>query len=188
MKKNKQNRLFTLTATGIMAALALAFSFAERILLSAFPLPMGIKPGLSNIIVMFTCSTLGLLPALGIAVAKAVFSALMSGISAGFISLAGGLFSVLSMYVTLKFSKEKVSYTGISVLSSVMHNFGQLTAASVIAGSFLFTGYAPVLIISGIVFGAATGTVLNITMPYLKKLTIKDYKKLSIKNKKDTEE
>ncbi|MBR3596141.1 MAG: Gx transporter family protein [Clostridia bacterium] len=172
MKKNSNDKVFRIAATGILCALALAFSFAEKMLLTAFPLPMGIKPGLSNIIVMFTCSTLGLVPALGLALGKAVFASFLSGASAGFISLCGGIFSVLTMYVTLRISKGRISYTGISVMSSVMHNTGQLTAASVIAGSPLFAGFYPVLLISGIIFGTVTGITLNVTMPYLKKLKI----------------
>lgn len=177
MKKNKKSNVFRLAATGILSAAALGVSFAEKMLIALFPLPMGIKPGFSNIIVMFTCSALGIVPALGIAVVKAGFAALMSGTVSGMISLAGGIFSVLSMYFSQKLSKEKLSYTGISVISSVMHNTGQLTAASFIAGSSLFLSYAPVLLISGTVFGFVTGTILNHTMPYIKKVKIFDIEK-----------
>lgn len=173
----KNKKIFRIAITGILAALALAFSFFEKLLLSAVPLPMGIKPGLSNIIVMFTCSSLGLIPALGIATVKAVFSALISGGASGFISLAGGIISVFTMYLLGKLPKEKLSYTGISVLSAVSHNIGQTLAASLIAGSGLFLSYLPVLLISGAVFGLITGTVLNIVFPYLTRLNIFDHKK-----------
>ncbi|MBR3768769.1 MAG: Gx transporter family protein [Clostridia bacterium] len=178
MNKKRHQKIFLIAITGILGALALALSFIEKLLLSAFPLPMGIKPGFSNIIVMFTCSALGLLPALGIAVIKAGFASLLSGASAGFISLFGGILSVLTMYFSMKLSKEKLSYTGISVLSSVMHNIGQLSAASIIAGSSLFLGYMPILLISGAVFGVITGVTLNLTLPHLKKLKIFDHKNL----------
>lgn len=173
----KNKKVLTIAVTGIFAALALSFSFIEKMLLSAVPLPMGIKPGLSNIIVMFACSSLGLVPALGIAAVKAGFSALLSGTASGFISLTGGFFSVFTMYFLGKIPKEKLSYTGISVLSAVSHNIGQTVAASVIAGSGLFLSYLPVLLISGAVFGLITGTVLNIVFPYLTKLNIFDHKK-----------
>ena len=172
MKKNKHDKIFRLTVTAILAAAALALSFIEKMLLAAFPLPMGIKPGFSNIIVMFTCSSLGLPQALGIAAVKAGFAAILSGTTAGIISLSGGILSVTVMYISLKLSKNKLTYTGISVLSSVAHNIGQLTAASVIAGSSLFLGYAPILLISGVIFGIITGIVLNLTMPHLAKLKI----------------
>lgn len=172
----KNKKIFRITLTAILATLALALSFIERLILAAFPLPMGIKPGFSNIIVMFACTVTGLLPALSIALIKAGFAALLSGVSSGFISLCGGIFSVITMYLMNKIPKEKISYTGISVLSALMHNIGQLTAASIIAGSGLFGSFIPILLISGTVFGLTTGTVLNIVFPHLKKLNIFDYR------------
>lgn len=172
MKKSNKTNLFRLAVTGILSAAALAISFAEKMLIAFLPLPMGIKPGFSNIIVMFTCSSLGLVPALGIAVIKSAFAALMSGTVSGIISLSGGLLSVISMYTVQKLCKDRLSYTGISVISSVMHNAGQLAAASVITSGNLFTAYAPILLVSGTVFGFVTGTILNHTMPYIKKVKI----------------
>lgn len=174
---NKKFNLFRLTATSILSAAALSISFAEKMLMAALPLPMGIKPGFSNILVMFSCRTMGIIPALGIAMVKAVFSALMSGTVSGIISFTGGLFSVTSMYLLQKIPSDKLSYTGISVISSVMHNLGQLAAASVIAGSSLFISYSPVLLVSGTVFGIVTGIIFNQTMPYLTKLKIFDFEK-----------
>ncbi len=186
-RKNKKFNLFRLTATSILSAAALGISFAEKMLMSALPLPMGIKPGFSNILVMFTCKTLGIIPALGIALVKAAFSALMSGAVSGIISFTGGLFSIAAMYILQKSLPDKLSYTGISVISSVMHNMGQLTAASVIAGSSLFMSYTPVLLVSGTAFGIVTGIIFNHTMPYLTKLRIFDFRKFN-KYKENTEE
>lgn len=177
MKNKKKSNLFRLAVTGILSAAALSISFAEKMLIALLPLPMGIKPGFSNIIVMFTCSSLGIIPALGIVFVKAGFAALMSGSVTGIISLTGGIFSVIAMKLSRIIFKEKLSYTGISVISSVMHNMGQLTCASFIAGSSLFLPYAPILLISGTVFGFVTGTVLNHTMPYINKVKIFDIEK-----------
>ncbi len=173
----KNKKVLTITFTGISGATALALSYIEKLLMSAFPLPMGIKPGFSNIIVMFVCYTGGLVPALSVAIIKAGFSALMSGLSSGFISLAGGTLSVLIMYFIKKLSKDRLSYTGISVLAAAGHNCGQLVAASLLAGSGLFLSYMPFLLISGLIFGLITGTVLNIVFPYLRKLKISDINK-----------
>ncbi len=171
-KRTKTNTVFITAATGISGALALALSFAERMLIAAFPLPMGIKPGISNIIVMFVCSSLGLIPALGICIAKAGFAALLSGAASGIISLCGGLLSVLTMYFSKKLFGKKISYTGISVISAVMHNMGQLAAASALTGSFIFGSILPLLLISGTAFGFVTGTVMNIILPYIHKLSV----------------
>ena len=49
-----------IAVTGLLAALTLALSFAERALCAALPLPPGVRPGLSNVAVMFACASLGL--------------------------------------------------------------------------------------------------------------------------------
>lgn len=152
---------------GIFAAAALAVSFAERSLTAVLLLPPGIKPGLSNIIVMFVCFTAGLPSALLLAAIKSGFTALVSGALSGFISLCGGLLSVVAMWGCKKIGKDKLSYTGISVVSAVMHNAGQLVASSLAVGSALYLSYAPVLIISGILFGCVTGLILRSVMPAL---------------------
>ena len=156
---------------GITAAAAPAVSFLEHALTAALPLPPGVKPGFSNVIVMFVCFSMGLPSALLIAALKSGFIFLISGASAGFISLFGGVFSVLSMHLCVKFFKNKLSYTGISVASAVMHNAGQLIASSLIVGSALYLAYAPVLLITGIIFGCVTGMILHAVMPALLKIT-----------------
>lgn len=152
----------------MLAAAALAVSFLERALTSGLPFPPGIKPGLSNVVVLFACSALGLPYALGIAAVKSGFVMLVNGPTAGFISFAGGLLSVLAMFALLKLNKkEKASYTGISVIAAVCHNAGQLAASSLTVGSALYLTYAPVLLIAGAVFGTVTGLILNAVMPAL---------------------
>lgn len=161
-------KLTTMTLTAILAAAALAVSFLERAVTAFLPLPPGIKPGLSNIVVMFVCSSLGLPYALAVALIKSGFVLLVSGTTAGFISLAGGLLSVLTMFALLKLNKkERFSFTGISVLSAVAHNAGQLAASSLTVGSALYLSYAPVLLVTGVLFGLITGTILNAVMPAL---------------------
>lgn len=163
-------KITKLTFTGVLAAAALAVSFIERTLTGLLPLPPGIKPGLSNIIVMFACSSVGLPAALGIAAAKAGLAFFVSGAVSGFISLSGGILSVLTTFVLNKFRGEKLGFTGISVASAVMHNAGQLIASSLAVGSALYLSYAPVLLLSGIAFGFITGVILNAVMPEINKV------------------
>ena len=155
---------------GLMAALTLALSFVERMLCAALPLPPGVRPGLSNVAVMFSCIALGLPFALAIILIKAGFVMLISGVYAGIISVSGGVLSVLSVALLARFARKKLSFTGISVVSAVLHNFGQLTAASLLVGSALYLWMAPVLLISGVVFGAVTGMLLNAVLPALLKI------------------
>ena len=156
--------------TGMLAALTLALSFIERLLCASLPLPPGVRPGLSNVAVMFTCVALGLPFALAIILIKAGFVLLISGTYAGIISVSGGVLSVLSVWLLTRFLGKKLSYTGISAVSAVLHNTGQMIAASLLVGSALYLWLAPVLLLSGIAFGVVTGLLLNAVMPALIKI------------------
>lgn len=176
MSSTQHKKISRTALLGVTAATALAAAFFEHTLTAALPLPPGVKPGLSNVVVMFVCFTLGLPSAITLAVLKSGFTALVSGISGGFISLCGGVLSVLSMGLCRKIAKDRLSFIGISVISAVFHNAGQLVAASALVGSPLYLAYAPVLLISGIVFGSVTGIILNTVMPALLKMFIIPHK------------
>ena len=173
MKRNNTSNLSgakKTALTGILAALTLALAFIERILCAGLPLPPGVRPGLSNVAVMFSCIALGLPFAMGIILVKAGFVMLTAGVYAGGISAAGGVLSVMSVFLLTKFFFNKLSYIGISAISAVMHNFGQLTVATLLVGSGLYLWYAPILLLSGVAFGCVTGILLNAVMPALLKL------------------
>ena len=156
--------------TGLLAAVTLTLSYVERLVCAALPLPPGVRPGLSNVAVMFACVALGLPFALGIIAVKAGFVLLLSGAYAGIISLSGGVLSAVCFFLLTRVSGDRLSYTGVSVAGAVAHNAGQLAAASLIVGSALYLWMAPVLLISGVVFGCVTGLLLNAVLPALKKL------------------
>lgn len=177
MKKNKSKITKTVALTGMFGAVALALSFFEKFMLAALPLPPGVKPGLSNIAVLFTLSSFGLPYAMSIVCIKSFFSLLVSGPTAALLSICGGVCSCLAMYLLLRVRKDGLSYTGISVVSAVLHNIGQLAAASAVTGTDLFRAYLPVLLISGILFGTVTGVLLNATLPALEKLNHKLFSK-----------
>ena len=166
MKENHR-KLTRLAVTAMLAAVALAMSFFERTLTAGLPLPPGVKPGLGNIAVMFACAAVGLPAALLIVAVKAGFTLLAFGAAAGFLSLCGGLFSTLVLFCLLKIKPGKMTYTGVSAVSAVAHNAGQLIGASLMAGSALYLSWLPVLLVSGVVCGAVTGVILNVLMPAL---------------------
>ena len=156
--------------TGLLAAVTLTLSFIERALCAGLPLPPGVRPGLSNIAVMFACVALGLPFALGVIVLKAGFIFFVSGAYAGIISLSGGLLSVTGFWLLTRLKTEKLTYTGVSAVSAVLHNAGQLAAASLLVGSALYLRMAPVLLLSGVAFGLVTGLTLNAALPALIKI------------------
>ncbi len=157
---------------GIFSALAAALSFLESLLPDAAFMPPGAKLGLGNIAVMFAVFTQGPLDGLFVTAVKSGFAFFTRGASSGFISLAGGLLSWAALCafrrLIIKRAGSRLSWAGISISAAVLHNVGQLAAASVISGRLLWT-YLPALIVSGTVSGLITGLVAGIIMPVLKK-------------------
>ena len=84
--------------SGLLFALAMALSFIEGSLVIPGLLP-GMKLGLANIVVMYALFFMGVKQALVLDVLKALFVFLVSGFTAGFLSLCGGLLSLLAMAV-----------------------------------------------------------------------------------------
>ena len=153
---------------GLMLALASALQFLESMI--PIPLPLGVKAGISSIVVMVVLVKFGFSSAMTIAVLKSAFVFITRGATAFCMSVSGGVLSVAVMGAFLAASRRSENGTGIllmSVLGGVFHNMGQLAAASVFTGSVLTFSYLPVLVISGLVSGLFTGTVFKFILPYL---------------------
>ncbi len=164
MQKNTAGRTALL---GILTAEALALSFLEGLIPALPGLPPGAKPGFSNIVTMFTVYRIGFPEAMLITVLKAGFAALTRGATAGLMSLCGGVLSTLTLWLLVRFTKERFGYIGVSVACAVMHNVGQLLVAFAMLGSTTVFGYLPFLLIFAILTGTVTGTVLKVIMPAL---------------------
>ena len=170
MKENIDPKTKKVALMGILAAQALALSFLENLIPAVPGLPPGAKPGLANIVTMFTADTFGLSDALVITLIKAVFAFVTRGATAFFMSLSGGILSTLVMCALMKFPKKPVGILAIAVFSALAHNAGQLAAAMFISGTpMLSLGYGPALAVFGIVTGLLTGTILKLVMPALQK-------------------
>lgn len=156
-KAYHKNRMTTenIALCGILLALSAGISAAE----SLVPLPLGVKPGFSNLPVMYSMSKQGGKYGFAICILKSVFVLLTRGAAAFFMSLTGGVFSYILMLLIYK--KTNASLMLISISGALMHNFGQLCAASVLMNESIF-GYSPVMIISGCIAGAVTGVVLKL--------------------------
>ncbi len=148
--------------SGILLALSVAISSVEMLI----PLPLGVKPGFSNLPIMLAMSELNVGISLSIVVLKSVFVLLTRGITAFFMSISGGLLSFLIMLIIFK--KTKASFLLTSVCGGLAHNIGQLTAACVILNHTAIVYYLPILIISGCIAGTLTGIAANLIIPILK--------------------
>ena len=155
--------------TGVLASLALVLAAFESMLPPIPGYPPGAKLGLSNIAVMFAASSLGLPTAVGVALIKGCFAFLTRGLTAGVMSLLGGLFSTLVMWLCLKKTGFSLILTG--VLGALTHNLAQLLAAYWLTStSVLF--YIPPMLILGILSGILTGAVLRVILPVLNRAAI----------------
>ena len=138
--------------SGLLFALAMALSFIEGSLVIPGLLP-GMKLGLANIVVMYALFFMGVKQALVLDVLKALFVFLVSGFTAGFLSLCGGLLSLLVMAVLYYVVPVRPTWFILSVCGALAHNVGQLLGAGVIISSSLSLYYAPVMLVLGTLTG-----------------------------------
>lgn len=155
--------------SGVLFALAMALSCFESVLAPMFGLMPGIKIGLANIVVMYALFFMGWKQALLLTLLKSFFALLIRGAVAGFLSCCGGICSVVVLMLLIKLPCRP-TYLILSVCGAVMHNLGQLLGASLILSSAFAMGYAPILLVSGLVMGAITSLSLQAILPALGRL------------------
>ena len=160
-----------LALLGILAAQALALAFLENLIPAIPGLPPGAKPGLANIVTMFTASVMGFWSAMAITVIKSLFALITRGFTAFCMSLTGGVLSTIVMVLLLRWKKNPFGILGVSILSAIMFNAGQLAVACIMlyGTKGLAQTYGPLLLVFGIVAGALTGTILKLVLPALEK-------------------
>ena len=154
---------------GMLAALALAFSFLEGLLPPLPGMPPGARLGLSNIVTMYALFVLGTRKGFAIAVLKSFFVLLTRAPMAAFMSLCGGLLSVLCMALCSRVKWLGKDYMLLSVIGALAHNLGQLLASVAYTSTVMFY-YLPVLVVSGVIMGIVTGVMLRVVMPYIQRL------------------
>ena len=170
-KTNRSARVRQTVLMGLLFAMAMVLSYVES-MITVPGLPPGVKLGLSNIVTMYCVFFLGGRQAYTPAVLKGFFARLARGFTAACMSPAGGLVSVTVMLVLIRLKRLDLSYTLISVCGSLGHNFGQLAMASVIMQSGFVIYYLPIMAVSGIGMGVATGVILRVMLPYMNKLRL----------------
>lgn len=157
---------------GMMGALALVLGFLENMLIPDIPfLPVGAKPGLSNVVTMYVATVSGFPGAVYITLIKAHFALITRGAAASFMSLCGGLLSTAITCILLRAGRKSFSFWGIGIASACMHNMGQLIAACLISGTFALLNYGKYLLIFSLITGTVTGVMLLILMPRVEKFS-----------------
>lgn len=172
MKASKTKQV---ALSGLLFALAIVLSIVESMVAPLLGLPPFVKIGLANIVVMYALFVMGLRQALFLAILKALFVLLTRGVVAGWLSLCGGLTSLLVMWLLHRLFKKKVTYFILSVCGALGHNVGQLVAASFVLGDVLAMAYAPILLIFGLVMGFVTSSGLTALLGRLKHAGLGDF-------------
>ncbi len=171
MKANKVALL------GIMGALALVLGFIENLFVPDIPfLPVGAKPGLSNVVTMYAASAMGLPAALYVTFIKVIFALITRGVTASVMSLCGGVLSTLAVCIFIKYEGKIFSFLGIGIIGALTHNIGQLIGACFISGTFTILNYGKYLLIFSLITGTVTGSMLMLLMPRLKSIGGLKYK------------
>lgn len=180
-QQSKQKLNFRVDSAAIRRMVLTAMLFAAALVLTVveyqIPIPMpvpGVRLGLSNIVVMYSLFFLKKRDAFTLAVLKSFFVFLTRGAVAALISFCGGMMSILVMMVLMAVLKDRISYLMVSVAGAVFHNLGQIAAVSLLYTNLLLWAYLPVLLITGILAGTATSSLLRITLPALKRLGLKE--------------
>lgn len=151
--KNSRTGLVAISA--MFAALALIFSYIEFLVPLPVPVP-GIKLGLANLVIIIAIYRMSFRHAFAINVARILLAGLLfSGVFGMIYSFAGGVLSIVVMYVLYR--TGLFSIVGVSMAGGVAHNLGQLITACVLLQNTGILAYFPVLLFSGLASGIANG-------------------------------
>ena len=144
-------------------------SYVEAMVPMPVPIP-GIKLGLANLVILLAIYRLGFKYALAINCIRIFVTGLLfTGVFGILYSLAGGLLSLLVMY--LLYRTGIFSMVGVSMAGGVAHNLGQLLTACLIMSNIRLMSYFAVLLFAGIGSGILMGIVAWLVcqrLPHLK--------------------
>ena len=150
-----RNNTSRLTALALTVSFALILSFIESRIPAFVAIP-GVKVGLANIAVIFTLYKFGIKEAISVSIVRVLLVSMLFGSPISMIySITGAVLSLLVMFL-LK-SLTPVSEVVVSVSGGIMHNVGQIGAASVMLGTNVVAYYLPYLLLSGTIAGIVVG-------------------------------
>lgn len=161
-----RNSTKKLTTLAITVSLALILSFIES-RIPAFVASPGIKVGLANIAVIFTLYKIGYKEAIVVSIIRVLLVSFLFGTPVSLIySITGAVFSLVTMMLLKRLTP--LSEVTVSVSGGVMHNVGQITAASFMLSTNVVIYYLPFLLISGTIAGIAIGVASAILVKRVK--------------------
>ncbi|MBQ7246097.1 MAG: Gx transporter family protein [Firmicutes bacterium] len=163
---SSQDRNKRIAMAALLAALALIFSYVEAMIPSPVAIP-GVKLGVANLVILIALYQLDFKYAIAINLVRIVVSGLLfSGVFGILYSLAGGMLSLIVMWLLKK--TGLFSIIGVSMAGGVAHNIGQILVASAVVSDLKMFAYLPVLMFSGIISGILIGFLCHYVMLALK--------------------
>lgn len=164
-----------MTFISILVAQALVLHIFERMLPVPFIAP-GAKLGLTNIITALSIYTLSFRDSFVIVILRILLSTLLgSSISSLMYSLAGGILSLITMFIIKQAGKDNVSMIGVSIVGAFSHNVGQILVSALVIQNINMVLYFPVLGVTGMITGFFVGIVSSYLLMLLKKLPFSKY-------------
>ena len=150
-----KNRTKRLTMLAMTISFALILSFLESRIPAFVALP-GVKVGLANIAIIYTLYQFGVKEAITVSILRVFIVSMLFGNAASLIySIAGAVLS-LSVMILLK-KLTPLREVAVSVCGGVMHNVGQIAAASIMLNTNVIIYYLPVLLVTGSIAGVVIG-------------------------------
>lgn len=162
----RNKKTLQLTTMAFIVAFAMILSFVESRIPAFVAIP-GVKVGLANIAVIFTLYKLGVKEAVTVSVIRVLLIAMLFGSAVSLIySISGAVLSLASMILLKKLTPLKE--VAVSVTGGVMHNVGQIAAASFMLSTNVVVYYLPFLFVSGTIAGIVVGIASAILIKRVK--------------------
>ena len=166
-----RDKIRRLCRNTMFLALCLLLSYLEAALPLNIWLPLpGFKLGLSNIIITLIFVLFSPWDAMAVSLCRISLMGLLFGNLSSFtFSLCGGVLSYSGLWLLARLGKRIFSMIGVGVGCAALHNLGQLLMAAAWLGMDLILGYLPMLLLAALLFGTASGIMLQILLPRIEK-------------------
>ncbi len=169
-----------LTNIAMLLTFAVVIHFVENLIPLPIPVP-GAKIGLANIITILTLTIYGFGSGMLVAVGRSILGSFFTGSFLGFgfwLSFSAAATSCMAMALFLPLRNRGLfTLVSVSIIGAVVHNFTQLTMASLIMQNIiLLQSYLPLLIILAVPTGLFTGLAAQ----YLEGITRERLKLLKV--------
>ena len=162
----RNKKTLHLTTMAFVIAFAMILSFVESRIPAFVAIP-GVKVGLANIAVIFTLYKFGVKEAVTVSIIRVLLISMLFGSPVSLIySISGATLSLVSMILLKKLTP--LTEVTISVTGGVMHNVGQIAAASFMLSTNVVVYYLPFLLVSGTVAGVVVGIASAILIKRVK--------------------